>query len=384
MSTHRADAGFSLAAVIFFITAASIFIAAVVPAYQMQAKRQMEEELIFRGEEYTRAIQKYQRRFAVYPSSVDQLVSTNSLRFLRRAYKDPITGKEFRLITINPDGTLSGSKTFTQNPNTQPLFGNTQQFGQQQNQQQQQQQGLQGAQQQLQQSQQTTQQTFRQSQQPGFPTAGNQQPGFQAGGGFNTPGTTFGGQQQQSFGLPQQGQRSQQPGFPTAGSQQQPGFQAGGGFNTPGTTFGGQQQQSFGFPQQGQRSQQPTGMQGTQISASGIIGVASDSGKESLKIYNNHQKYDEWEFIAILGQSGQRNPNQGPNPAGPNSPGNNPNGPNPTGLNNPQRGFSPTNPSPFGSTGSPFGSTPAPGGTNPIQSPFGFGGTPQPQPGQRR
>src|SRR5262252_9178447 len=188
MSTHRADAGFSLAAVIFFITAASIFIAAVVPAYQMQAKRQMEEELIFRGEEYTRAIQKYQRRFAVYPSSVDQLVSTNSLRFLRRAYKDPITGKEFRLITINPDGTLSGSKTFTQNPNTQPLFGNTQQFGQQQNQQQQQQ-GLQGAQQQLQQSQQTTQQTFRQSQQPGFPTAGNQQPGFQAGGGFNTPGT---------------------------------------------------------------------------------------------------------------------------------------------------------------------------------------------------
>ena len=139
MSTHRADAGFSLAAVIFFLTAASIFIAAVVPAYQMQAKRQMEEELIFRGEEYTRAIQKYQRRFAVYPSSVDQLVSTNSLRFLRRAYKDPITGKEFRLITINPDGTLSGSKTFTQNPNTQPLFGNTQQFGQQPNQQQQQQ-----------------------------------------------------------------------------------------------------------------------------------------------------------------------------------------------------------------------------------------------------
>src|SRR5215468_11510979 len=159
----RRDAGFSLSALIFFMTAASVFIAASVPSYQMQAKRQMEEELIIRGEEYTRAIQKYQRRFAVYPSSVDQLVSTNSLRFLRRAYKDPITGKEFRLITINPDGTLSGSKTFTQNPNTQPLFGNTQQFGQQQNQQQQQQQGLQGAQQQ-QQSQQTTQQTFRQSQ----------------------------------------------------------------------------------------------------------------------------------------------------------------------------------------------------------------------------
>src|SRR5215475_4514030 len=123
MSTHRADAGFSLAAVIFFLTAASIFIAAVVPAYQMQAKRQMEKELIFRGEEYTRAIQKYQRRFAVYPSSVDQLVSTNSLRFLRRAYKDPITGKEFRLILINPDGSLTGSKLFTAGMANPALFG---------------------------------------------------------------------------------------------------------------------------------------------------------------------------------------------------------------------------------------------------------------------
>ena len=59
----------------FFAAAASIVIAAGVPAYQMQAKRAMEEELIFRGQEYSRAIQKYQRRFGVYPSSVDQLVS---------------------------------------------------------------------------------------------------------------------------------------------------------------------------------------------------------------------------------------------------------------------------------------------------------------------
>src|SRR5216117_1452456 len=115
MKTHRQDAGFSLTAVIFFATAASIFIASAVPAYQMQAKREVEAELIFRGEEYTRAIQKYQRKFGVYPSSVDQLVSTNGLRFLRRAYKDPITGKEFRLLTINPDGSVTGSKVFARN-----------------------------------------------------------------------------------------------------------------------------------------------------------------------------------------------------------------------------------------------------------------------------
>src|SRR5262252_4833945 len=124
--SQRHDAGFSLSALIFFLTAASIFIAASVPAYQMQAKRELEEELIFRGQEYSRAIQKYQRRFGVYPTTIDQLVSTNNLRFLRKAYKDPITGKDFRLLTLNPDGSINGSKIFAQNVNMPGLFGNTQ------------------------------------------------------------------------------------------------------------------------------------------------------------------------------------------------------------------------------------------------------------------
>src|SRR5262245_59558235 len=117
---QRRDAGFSLSALIFFLTAASIFIAASVPSYQMQSNRELEEELIFRGEEYTRAIQKYVRKFGVYPTSIEQLVSTNGLRFVRRAYKDPITGKDFRLILINPDGSLTGSKVFMSNMGTAP------------------------------------------------------------------------------------------------------------------------------------------------------------------------------------------------------------------------------------------------------------------------
>src|SRR5262245_5226385 len=124
MNTHRPDAGFSLAALIFFATAVSILLAAAVPVYQMQAKREMEEELIFRGEEYMRAIQKYQRRVGVFPSSIEQLVSTYQLRFLRRPYKDPITGEDFRLITISPDGSVSGSKMFMQNMPNQSMFGN--------------------------------------------------------------------------------------------------------------------------------------------------------------------------------------------------------------------------------------------------------------------
>src|SRR4029077_17048996 len=123
MKKYRSDAGFSLSALIFFAAAGSILAAAAVPAYQLQAKREREKELIFRGQEYTRAIQKYQRKFGAYPSSVDQLVQTNSLRFLRKAYKDPITGKDFRLIRLNPDGSLAGSKLFAPNVNSRPLFG---------------------------------------------------------------------------------------------------------------------------------------------------------------------------------------------------------------------------------------------------------------------
>ena len=324
MHNHRSDAGFSLAALIFFLTAASIFIGAAVPAYQMQAKREMEEELIFRGEEYTRAILKYQRRFGVYPSSVDQLVSTNGLRFLRRAYKDPITGKEFRLLTINPDGSVTGSKVFARNMNTQQLFGNPQMFGQQQNPQQQ----LQQAQGPLQQAQ----QSIQPQRQSAFQAAGQQQQAFQVGGGTVNPSTAPRGQQQQvsSFGQQVQ-QRGQQPG------------------TIPGVAAAG------GMP----------------IASGGIIGIASDSDKESIKVYNNRQKYDEWEFVAILaqqGQRGQQNPQRPQTQPGTQLPGGQrPNGP----LQN-------APPNPFGGQpgGSPFG---AGAGQGQTQNPFGFGGTQQQQ-----
>ena len=250
MKKRRRDAGFSLAALIFFATAASILAAAAVPAYQMQAKREREKELIFRGEEYTRAIQKYQRKFGVNPGSIDQLVQTNGLRFLRRAYKDPITGKDFRLIRINPDGSLSGSKVFGQNVNPQSLFGNTQIFGQQP--------GVQqpGVQQPgVQQPQQPTQQQGGQQQLP-------QQP------------LPFGQQPQGSFGQQSPVQPSQQP-------VQRPG--------QPG----------------GQSPFSPIGSSaGTPVAGGGIIGVGSDSDEASVMVYNQRQKYSEWEFLAILGMGG--------------------------------------------------------------------------------
>ena len=309
MNRHRSDAGFSLAALIFFAAAASILAAAAVPAYQMQAKREREKELIFRGEEYTRAIQKYQRKFGVYPASIDQLVQTNGLRFLRRVYKDPITGKDFRLIRVNPDGSLSGSKGFQRNVNNpQPLFGNTQSFGQQQP-------GLQsqpGMQQ---------QQLGMQQQQPGMQ---QQQPGMQQqlGPQAQQPGESgfsSGPQQLQQFSQPfgqPQGQSSGLSSFTAIGTS---------GFSAIGTAGG------------------------TPVAGGGLIGVASDSDDTSVMVYNQRQKYSEWEFVAIFNQYG-------------------------TG---PQRGQQPQpgGQSPAGQPANPFAGSPAasPFGAQPGASPFGPG-----------
>jgi hypothetical protein len=62
-------------------------------------KRDKETELIHRGKEYAKAVRKYVRKTGTYPTSLEQLEDTNHMRFLRKRYEDPITGKaEWKLI----------------------------------------------------------------------------------------------------------------------------------------------------------------------------------------------------------------------------------------------------------------------------------------------
>jgi|SRR5215470_2991328 len=66
--------------------------------YHQQMKRDQEEELVHRGVEYERAIRKYYRKFGNYPASIEMLEDSNHMRFLRKRYKDPITGKDFKVL----------------------------------------------------------------------------------------------------------------------------------------------------------------------------------------------------------------------------------------------------------------------------------------------
>ena len=65
-----------------------------------QIKRDREEELIHRGVQYSRAVRKFYKKFGRYPTRIEDLENTNNYRSLRRRYKDPITGKDFKLLHL--------------------------------------------------------------------------------------------------------------------------------------------------------------------------------------------------------------------------------------------------------------------------------------------
>lgn len=69
---------------------------ALLPTWRQQAIREQEEELVFRGNQYARAIVLYSRKNNnLLPSDVDVLYTG---RFLRKKFKDPITGEDFGLL----------------------------------------------------------------------------------------------------------------------------------------------------------------------------------------------------------------------------------------------------------------------------------------------
>ena len=90
--------GYMLLAIILMLALIVIAAAAAAPDIAMSIRREREAEMIHRGTQYMRAIQHYYKKFGRYPSRIEDLENTNNMRFLRRRYKDPLTGKEFRLL----------------------------------------------------------------------------------------------------------------------------------------------------------------------------------------------------------------------------------------------------------------------------------------------
>ena len=95
---HRSvEPGYAMAGLLVAIGIMGILMSVAMPAWRTLAKREKEAELLFRGQQYVRAIDLYQRRFpGAYPTDIEMLVEE---RFLRRLYPDPMTGEPFRILT---------------------------------------------------------------------------------------------------------------------------------------------------------------------------------------------------------------------------------------------------------------------------------------------
>jgi hypothetical protein len=111
---RRNESGFALLLVFLMAAIIAITLYMEIPRVAFDAQRQKEDLLIYRGEQYKRAIQMFAKANKRFPAKIEDLESTNNRHYLRRRYKDPITGKdEWRAVHTN-GMTLTDSKVQTQ------------------------------------------------------------------------------------------------------------------------------------------------------------------------------------------------------------------------------------------------------------------------------
>ncbi|MGD0294157.1 MAG: hypothetical protein ABSB30_09900 [Terracidiphilus sp.] len=93
--SRPSEQGYTLVAVIFLLALLTIALAVALPRIAKEIQRDRELETMQRGKQYIRGVRMYYKKFNAYPPNVDALVKpTNNIRFLRKRYADPTTGKE--------------------------------------------------------------------------------------------------------------------------------------------------------------------------------------------------------------------------------------------------------------------------------------------------
>jgi type II secretory pathway pseudopilin PulG len=97
--TRDSDArGYAMAVLLVALAVMLTLMTMAMPVWRQQARREREEELLFRLKQYAHALALYQRRLpGAAPANLDDLVKQ---RFLRRKYTDPMTGKDFAILRV--------------------------------------------------------------------------------------------------------------------------------------------------------------------------------------------------------------------------------------------------------------------------------------------
>ena len=239
---QRNENGYIMLTLLLAMALMVIFAGVIVPSITFEIKRDREEEMIHRGVQYSRAIRAYYKKFGRYPTKIEDLESSNNMRFLRKRYKDPLNCKsgkcaDFKLLHFGEvQMSLSGFGGGTI-PGASPIGGNAG--------------GLNGG-------------------------PGGQPSTFGANSSFGASSNSSFGQNQPATGTPPAGADPSQEGSPTSPDA------SGANPTGPGSSTPGSNQLGSG-----------------QIIGGPIVGVASATPiKDSTyREFNHKKKYKDWVFV---------------------------------------------------------------------------------------
>jgi type II secretory pathway pseudopilin PulG len=254
--SNSSERGYVLLTLLLMVAMLIIAAGAVVQTVAFEIKRDREEEMVHRGVQYARAIRSYYKKFGRYPTKIEDLESANNQRFLRKRYKDPITGKDFKLLHYGEAKlTLSNLLGGGGIPGANPIGGAS---------------GLNGS--------------------SGFGGSG----GLGGGGGLSGASglgsaSGFGGGASGGFGSSNSQSNSQ--GANPQGSNQQGSNQGAGADPSDPSAANGSDQNTNGLSASGDKLS-------SQVFGGGpIVGVVSISKKDSIREYDHKKKYDQWQFV---------------------------------------------------------------------------------------
>jgi type II secretory pathway pseudopilin PulG len=120
-------AGFTYIAVLFLVVVMGIMLGATGQSVRVIMQREREKELIFRGLQYRDAIERWSKKGVplkdlkdLVEPTVSSSVSASKDRLLRKLYKDPITGEDWKTLP-NPPDPIQGIYGVASASNAEPL-----------------------------------------------------------------------------------------------------------------------------------------------------------------------------------------------------------------------------------------------------------------------
>jgi type II secretory pathway pseudopilin PulG len=100
------EQGFMLLGLIVAIAVILLVLGMAATNIAFSIRREREVESARRANQYVLAIRRFYAKTGRYPGSIQQLLNTNNIRYLRKEYVDPLTGQaDYRLIAVGQNKT---------------------------------------------------------------------------------------------------------------------------------------------------------------------------------------------------------------------------------------------------------------------------------------